>query len=118
MGTWESYSFRDDSRRGGERSRETWEFQAEDQDGTDDNIRPWLDGFVKAHGKEATKSLLQGVGLPKDYKNLNETKWKFQWIDDILQRNETEGTNPKSQEFEEFIRRRYRNLTAAVAASS
>ena len=41
LGSWESYSFRDDSRRGGERSRETWEFQAEDQDDTDENIRPW-----------------------------------------------------------------------------
>ena len=109
LGTWESYSFRDDSRRGGERSRETWEFQAADEDDTDDNIRPWLEGFVNQHGARKTKSLLQGVGLPKDYKNTNNTAWKFQWIDRILERNETEGTNPKNHEFDEFIRSRYEN---------
>ena len=107
LGSWESYSFRDDSRRGGERSRETWEFQAEDQDDTDDNIRPWLSGFVETHGPDKAKSLLQGVGLPKNYRNKNETAWKSAWVEDILKSNETEGTNPKNHVFDEFVRRKY-----------
>ena len=37
-----AYSYRDDARRGGERSREGWEFKARDADDTDDNIRPWV----------------------------------------------------------------------------
>ena len=43
-----AYSFRDDARRGGERSREGWEFKARDADDTDDNIRPWVSNDTKA----------------------------------------------------------------------
>jgi hypothetical protein len=108
LGSWEAYSFRDDARRGGERSRETWEFQAEDQDETDDNIRPWLSGFVETHGHKKAKFLLQGAGLPKTYRNKNETAWRSMWIEEILQSNETEGTNPKNIEFDNFIREKYK----------
>lgn len=107
LGSWESYSFRDDSRRGGERSRETWEFQAEDEDETDDNIRPWLSGFVRTHGAANAKSLLKDVGLPETYHNPNETAWTNMWVKDILETNDTEGTNPKNHEFDEFVRRKY-----------
>jgi hypothetical protein len=59
LGSWESYSFRDDSRRGGERSREQWEYKAKTNgEETDDNIRPWLDGFVQAHGPNKANELL------------------------------------------------------------
>lgn len=105
--SWEQFSYRDDARRGGERSRETWEFQAADQDETDDNIRPWLDGFVKTHGEKTAKSLLQGVGLPESYQNRNETAWRSMWIEGILKSNETEGTNPKNHEFDAFVRAKY-----------
>ena len=111
LGSWESYSFRDDSRRGGERSRETWEFQAEDQDDTDDNVRPWLSGFVETHGVDKAQSLLKGVGLPKNYRNKNEAAWTSAWLEDILKTNETEGTNPKNHEFDEFVRRKYQTAT-------
>jgi hypothetical protein len=111
LGSWEAYSFRDDARRGGERSRETWEFQAADQDETDDIVRPWLGGFVEAHGEEKTKSLLQGAGLPKSYRNKNDTAWRSMWIDDILKSNETEGTNPKNLLFDTFIREKYAGKT-------
>ena len=107
LGSWEEYSFRDDARRGGERSRETWEFQAADQDGTDDTIRPWLDGFVQTHGEDKAKQLLKDVGLPHSYRNENETAWRSMWIEDILKSNETEGTNPKNHEFDAFIRAKY-----------
>ena len=107
LGSWESYSFRDDSRRGGERSREVWEFQAEDQQETDDNIRPWLGGFVKANGYNTAKDLLWGAGLPKSFRNGNETAWRSMWINDILKSNRTEGTNPKNHEFDAFVRRKF-----------
>jgi hypothetical protein len=107
LGSWESYSFRDDCRRGGERSREVWEFQAQDQQETDDTIRPWLHGFVKANGQDTAKELLYGAGLPKSYRNRNETGWRSMWIEDILKTNQTEGTNPKNHEFDAFVRRKF-----------
>lgn len=115
LGSWESYSFRDDSRRGGERSRESWEFQATDEDETDDNIRPWLDGFIKRHGEQTAKSLLKGVGLPKSYKkDSNDSAWRSIWVDDILKKNETEGTNPRNFEFDSWVRRKYGNQAPAA----
>ncbi|CAB9529743.1 expressed unknown protein [Seminavis robusta] len=109
LGSWESFSFRDDSRRGGERSREAWEFQAGDQQETDDNIRPWLDGLVQTEGYDKAKELLHGAGLPKSYRNQNDTAWRSMWVQDILQKNETEGTNPRNHEFDAFVRRKFQS---------
>ena len=80
LGSWEAYSFRDDSRRGGERSFEGWAFKAQDADETDDNIRPWIGGFVKAHGLEEAKELLKGAGLPPGYQLDSAKNWTIQFL--------------------------------------
>jgi hypothetical protein len=105
--SFSAYSYRDDSRRGGERSREGWEFKARDADDTDDNIRPWLGGFVEHHGKEKASSLLEGAGLPRDYKNKNETAWTIMFLDEILTRNASIG-NDIRVEFDTFVQDMYK----------
>ena len=109
IGSWESYSFRDDSRRGGERSWEAWKFKSSDADDTDDNIRPWLDGFVNAHGKEEAQELLKGAGLPRDYKNENIGPWHIDTLEEILTKKEVTGSEPRVA-FDTFVRNLY-NIT-------
>jgi len=76
LGSWESYSFRDDSRKGYERSKEQWEYKATTNgEQTDDHIRPWLSGFAQTHGIDKAKQLLQGAGLPPNYRNKNNHQW-------------------------------------------
>lgn len=62
IGSWEYYIFRDDARA---RSHEQWwENKANVQSGgSDDEIRPWIQGFVKLMGKNRTQHLLQDVGI-------------------------------------------------------
>ena len=106
-----AYSFRDDSRRGGERSYEGWAFKA--QEGivdSDDNIRPWLGGFVAKHGDDKAKSLLKGSGLPKGYSNDSTKKnWTIMFIDEILGVNETKGGGDARVGFDNFVRKFYQN---------
>jgi len=114
LGSWEAYSFRDDSRRGGERSYEGWAFKAQDVEETDDNIRPWIDGFVEQHGEENAKELLRGAGLPKGFhagslaKNGdngggNEKNWTIMFLDEILSVNQTTGNDARVA-FDTFVR--------------
>ncbi|KAG7345954.1 hypothetical protein IV203_005021 [Nitzschia inconspicua] len=123
LGSWEAYSFRDDSRRGGERSYEGWVFKAMDADETDDNIRPWIRGFVETYGPDKSKELLQGSGLPpqgyqpasnpnnnnhnSNNKNNNYDKnalnWTILFLDEILAVNETKG-NDNRVAFDSFVR--------------
>jgi hypothetical protein len=102
LGSWEAYSFRDDSRRGGERSYEGWVFKAMDADETDDNIRPWVAGFVESQGKEQAQQLLDGAGLPKGYQS-NGKNWTIMFLDEILGMNETKGNDARVQ-FDTFVR--------------
>ncbi|KAG7365486.1 glycosyl transferase family 2 protein [Nitzschia inconspicua] len=117
LGSWEAYSFRDDSRRGGERSYEGWVFKAMDAEETDDNIRPWIRGFVKTHGPDKSKELLQGSGLPprgyqaaasnpnnnNNYYYSNTLNWTILFLDEILGVNETKG-NDNRVAFDSFVR--------------
>lgn len=103
LGSWEAYSFRDDSRRGGERSFEAWAFKAQDAEETDDNIRPWIDGFVNQHGEEKAKDLLQGAGLPRGFNAENRKSWTIKFLDEILAVNETKG-NDSRVAFDNFVR--------------
>jgi hypothetical protein len=65
-----AYTFRDDARRGGEHSKELWYFKsAAFADESDDNIRPWMDGFLETHGHDKARDLLRGAGLPRDFVN-------------------------------------------------
>jgi hypothetical protein len=107
LGSWESYSFRNDARRGGERSREGWEFRASDSEESDDLIRPWFASFVQRHGHDKAKDLLKYAGLPKTYKNPNATAWTILFLKEILGRNETVQGNDSRRSFDGFVRKRY-----------
>jgi hypothetical protein len=98
-----AYSFRDDSRRGGERSKEGWAFKAQDADDTDDNIRPWVSGFVESHGTEKANDLLRGAGLPRGYSHDNNNNWTIIFLDEILGMNETVGNDARVA-FDTFVR--------------
>jgi hypothetical protein len=112
LGSWESYTFRDDSRRGGERSREMWEYRGFTNDEeSDDNIRPWLDGFVHRHGTLKAQGLLQNVGLPKRYRNPHEAEYNMapDKLYKILKPDVNETiTDNKRLQFEEWVRNKYR----------
>ena len=63
LGTWEQYSYRQDSRTGKERSREMFAQAQKLDEGCDDEVRPWLQGFVQEVGINEAKRLLEGVGI-------------------------------------------------------
>jgi len=70
LGSFESYSFRDDARQGGLRSFEIWKERSNQTLGEYSNvIRPWLRGFVGlVGGPEVASYLLQDAGkFPDDY---------------------------------------------------
>jgi len=68
LGSWEQYSFRDDSRKGADRSREAWEFRSNLQATNDKLTHLWLKGFVADVGLDKANRLLNGTGIPKGYK--------------------------------------------------
>jgi hypothetical protein len=112
LGSWESYSFRDDARKGYERSREQWEYKASiNADTTDDNIRPWLKGFVDTHGVEKAQTLLANVGLPPQYKprNAGDAAWHLlpDKLAEILGVNETLVNDSKQVHFDAWVRGKY-----------
>ena len=112
LGSWESYSFRDDSRRGGERSWEQWEYKATTIDElTDDNIRPWVSGLVETHGAETATEMLRDAGLPPNYQNADDEAWRLHpdKLKAILEVNESTSTDNKLIAFEEWVRDKYRN---------
>jgi len=120
LGSWAAYSFRDDSRRGGERSREQWEYKAEqNQDQSDDIIRPWLTGFVKKHGPEQTKALLKDAGVPKHYvaPPADDPHWRLdgEKLAEILATNETVVNDNKKIAFDAWVRDRYKKKAKSIA---
>jgi hypothetical protein len=65
LGSWEQYSYRDDARDGGDaHSYETWQRKGSALVSTDDEIRPWIRGFVDMVGNGTAQFLLEGAGLP------------------------------------------------------
>lgn len=68
MGSWESFTFRDDPRKAvGKKSKEKWLDAAMDQQGgCGDEIRAWMQGFVNMMGDPSARKLLQGAGLPAE----------------------------------------------------
>lgn len=115
LGSWETYSFRDDSRRGGERSREQWEYKATlNQEQTDDVIRPWLGGFVATHGTDKAQELLRNAGIPSQYEapSPKDPHWLMEKekLDAILATNETIANDNKKVAFDAWVRERYRNM--------
>lgn len=64
IGSLESFTHRDDARKNYAKSADLWKKRAMQQrGGSDDEIRPWLDGFVKFVGQSAAAYLLQGAGV-------------------------------------------------------
>jgi hypothetical protein len=101
-GTYTAYSFRDDSRRGGERSFEGWAFKAQEGVETDDIVRPWVGSFVESHGPEKASELLDGAGLARGLQG-NSKNWTIMFIDRILNDTKTEG-NDMRVAFDNFVR--------------
>jgi hypothetical protein len=117
LGSWEAYSFRDDSRRGGERSREQWEYKAtSNAEQTDDVIRPWVQGFVATHGQEQARHLLADAGVPPNYRPpaAQDTSWQLapDQLEIILATNETVANDNKRIAFDAFVRKRYHQVHA------
>jgi hypothetical protein len=114
LGSWESYSFRDDARRGGERSWEQWEYKAttvSDSDAdSDDTIRPWVQGLVDAHGADEARSMLQHVGLPPSYRNADSPSWHLlpEKLAAILSVPESTTQDNKAVAFEDWVREKYK----------
>jgi hypothetical protein len=78
LGSWEAYSFREDSRKGAERSREGWEFQANhSNEQRSDQAATWLKGFYKDVGFETANRVLDAAGIPKSYVAKADPGWVF-----------------------------------------
>jgi hypothetical protein len=78
IGSWESYSFRDDARQGKERNRNIFDKQSNLRSlMNDDEIRPWIKGFVEYVGEPLAKHLLQDVGEFGDNNGSIAATWKL-----------------------------------------
>ena len=76
LGSWEQYSYRDDSRKRGDRSREAWEVRARLAEERDLVTHTWLGGFVQSVGTDRATRILKGTGLPRNYTNRhNDNSW-------------------------------------------
>ncbi|KAL7575540.1 hypothetical protein ACA910_020117 [Epithemia clementina (nom. ined.)] len=127
LGSWESYSFRThDARKGGERSWEQWEYKAyTNGDQTDDNIRPWLSGFVHAHGSDEARKMLDGAGLPESgsihggnnaSNHSDTTEWSLlpEKLEKILSTDRTVTNDNKMVKFDEWVRQKYNRLRSTA----
>jgi hypothetical protein len=100
LGSWEAYSFREDSRKGAERSREVWEFRAKNaSEERSDQAVTWLKGFYDEVGVEKANIVLEGAGIPKSYVPKDDTGWTFQ-----KERLAYSGKNSIPKDFGEFLR--------------
>jgi hypothetical protein len=61
-GTLEQWTFRNDGRSLWTRNKEAYQGLAKRAKKLDNSIRPWLQDFVQAHGKDLALRLFQGVG--------------------------------------------------------
>eukprot|EP00797_Seminavis_robusta_P035035 Sro858_g211840.1 n/a (265) ;mRNA; r:21336-22130 len=105
LSTWETYSFRNDSRKGGERSREAWEFRAlHARDGPTMDIVAWLQGFVHQYGLETATQLLEGAGVPSSYTHAPQVnqQWNFLFTQDFLDKSNSQYES----KFGRFLRNR------------
>ena len=63
VGSWEAFSYRQDARAIDGRNKSKWQNKADRADETDDNIRPWLQGFVEEHGTAKASDMLRDTGV-------------------------------------------------------
>ena len=119
ISTWETYSFRNDSRKGAERSREAWEFRALSGSGGDNSnggnagnkttdAVPWLEGFVKYHRIEVATQLLEGAGLPATYSRSPEADraWEFVFRDEYVVDKGKKNAQQYDSNYGVFLRNR------------
>jgi Glycosyl transferase family 2 len=129
LGSWDSYSFRDDARRGGERSWEQWEYKAtttgvshnpDDNADSDDIIRPWVSGLVDTHGADAALDMLEHVGLPPSYHNANDEAWHLlpEKLAAILKSPVSTSQDNKAVAFEDWVRQKYQKSSSSTATNS
>jgi hypothetical protein len=109
LGSWESYSYRDDARKGNEKNRLIWDYRSTLQDGgANDEVRPWIQGFVRLVGEDAACQLLRDVGLPVNYTAAAsvEATWdaKGAW-------KEESGFGKQNAGFAAFLQHRMANTT-------
>jgi Glycosyl transferase family 2 len=125
LGSWDSYSFRDDARRGGERSWEQWEYKATtvsnhpDAD-SDDVIRPWVSGLVDTHGANVALDMLEHVGLPPTYHNANDEAWHLlpEKLAAILKSPVSTSQDNKAVAFEDWVRQKYLTASSKLAVTT
>jgi hypothetical protein len=48
-----------------------------EEGGCTDEVRPWIQGFVKLFGAQRSRNLLKGAGLPDDFVNNDTQTWKY-----------------------------------------
>jgi hypothetical protein len=80
IGSWEQFSYRDDIRKGVDRSTAKWIDQSTMQHGgVNDDARGGINGFISMVGKGVAMDLLRNAGLPRNYtKPTNDTAdWVF-----------------------------------------
>jgi hypothetical protein len=77
IGSWEYYSFRtNDIRKGGRKNRDRWEMASGFKGGkSGDEIRPWIDGFVRLFGEKECKYLFEGSGLDENSTATIDPSW-------------------------------------------
>lgn len=78
LGSWEIYSYRDDYRRGADRSYEAWMYRMDQTlHHYDDFLSKWLDGFVESVSTDKAQRLLANAGLDPNYNAVNKIpEWK------------------------------------------
>jgi hypothetical protein len=77
VGSWEAYSYRDDSRKGREKSYEAYTIKSRHNRIYEVNILPWMGAFMEQVGLERGKLLLKDSGLDSNYNASHKIKeWK------------------------------------------
>lgn len=82
LGSWEMYSYRDDARKGRDRTHQAWRIRSEKMMSEMEDVNShwqlasWLEGFVAQYGKRKVHTLLKDAGLPK---TLNLEKLHEEW---------------------------------------
>ncbi|KAI2506933.1 hypothetical protein MHU86_7525 [Fragilaria crotonensis] len=67
IGSWEAYSYRDDGRRGSEKTYKAYVERAQQSGVYENKISHWMPAFVENVGKVRARVLLQNAGLDPEY---------------------------------------------------
>ena len=67
IGSWEAYSYRDDGRRGKEKTYAAYVERAQQSDVYENKMSHWMPAFVETVGEVRATILLQNAGLDPEY---------------------------------------------------